>query len=154
MATHISNSLIGITDREEGTNLSRFLMKHGWNAEHVSSAEELLADLVEGSYGLVVLDEELLNDSQYSLSEYLEEVASQTAVLVLTEPGSPAMEDLLDFPCAVLQHPFSYESLRIAIERMVGEDFGDEDFLDEEDFSYEEEEDDFDYDFDLEGVAF
>jgi DNA-binding NtrC family response regulator len=94
-------------------------MNHGWNADHAISAEEVLDDLEDGNYSLVVLDEELLNDSQWSLQDYLDEIGPRTSVLILTEPGSHLSEETLAMGCAFLEHPYTLENLRLTIERMV-----------------------------------
>ena len=121
------NSLVGITDYDEGTNLSSYLLGHGWNAEHANSPEEVLADLAEGGYGLVILDEQMLSASQWSPAEYLEAIGPETAVLLLTEPGRSKPEGLIEESLIILQHPFSYETLRLALDRLVERTSLDED---------------------------
>jgi len=149
-----TNSLVGITDYDEGTNLSRYLIAHGWNADHALSLEEVLAELKNGTYGLVVLDEEMLSNSQWSLDEYLDAIGPETAVLVLTEPGSLLATEIPSEACSVLQHPYTNENLRLAIERTVAGYMEDEN-----DSSIEEREvcdgsaNDFSNEYDFEGFA-
>ena len=59
----------------------------------------------------------------------------------------------MEYPCQVLQHPFSYESLRILIDRLAAEDYVEEDYLVEDEYNYEDE-NDFNYDFDLESLTY
>jgi len=118
------NSIVGITDYDEGTNLSCYLLQHGWNAEHASSADEVLSDVEEGGYGLVVIDEELLQESNWTLPEYLEAIGPEARTIILTEPGSHLPEDVDQPTVRFVQHPYTYESLRLAIEATVDEEEG------------------------------
>ena len=120
MAQARMNSIVGITDYDEGTNLSRYLLQHGWNAEHAASAEEVLLDVEEGGYGLVVIDEEMLEESSWTLPEYLEAIGPEVGAIVLIEPGSRIREEIDQDACRFVQHPYTYESLRLAIESTVG----------------------------------
>ena len=128
MVARTSYSLVGITDYDEGTNLSRYLIGHGWQTDHAMTPEEVLADLNEGGYELVVLDEEMLSDSEWTLQDYLEEIGSNTAVLVLTEPGSRLRGSLPSGMCDFVEHPYTYENLRLAIDRMVSGRYDEEDY--------------------------
>jgi DNA-binding NtrC family response regulator len=119
MTTARLNSIVGITDYDEGTNLSRYLLQHGWNAEHACSAEEVLLDVEEGGYGLVVIDEEMLEESTWTLPEYLEAIGPDIGAIVLIEPGSRIGEEVEGDACRFVQHPYTYESLRLAIESTV-----------------------------------
>ena len=152
MATPRCNSLVGITDYDEGTNLSCYLMNHGWNTDHALSAEEVLEDLEDGNYALVVLDEELLSDSQWTLQEYLDEIGPEVSVLVLTEPGSHLAQENPN-GCAFLQHPYTNDSLRWALDRMTAElNLGSE-TDEEEEYSYDDCQDpDNDGNYDWEGL--
>lgn len=120
MSLKSMNSLVGITDYDEATNLSTYLIGHGWNADHASSPEQLLADLEEGSYNLVVMDEGILSDSEWSLDEYLQEIGPEVSVVVLTQPGENWEDDLAgDESLVVLQHPYSCWELKSAIARVT-----------------------------------
>lgn len=120
------NSIVGITDFDEGTNLSCYLLQHGWNAEHACSAEEVLCDVEEGGYELIVIDEEMLEESNWTLPEYLEAIGPEARTIVLIEPGSHLLEDADQANCRFVQHPYTFESLRLAIEASVEEEFMDE----------------------------
>jgi len=126
------NSIVGITDYDEGTNLSCYLLQHGWNADHACSAEEILSDVENGGYELVVLDEEMLQESNWTLPEYLEALGPNARTIILVEPGSRLGEDLDQLTCRFVRHPYTYESLRLAIEAAVDA------AQDEEDESFEE----------------
>jgi len=119
MAKARMNSIVGITDYDEGTNLSCYLLQHGWNAEHACSAEEVLSDVEEGGYGLVVIDEEMLEESNWTLPEYLEAIGPEARTIVLIEPGSRIGQDLDQPACRFVQHPYTFESLRLAIEATI-----------------------------------
>jgi DNA-binding NtrC family response regulator len=120
MSLKSMNSLVGITDYDEATNLSTYLIGHGWNADHASSPEQLLADLEEGNYNLVVMDEGILSDSEWSLEEYLQEIGPDVSVVVLTQPGESWEDDLTgDDGLVVLQHPYSCWELKSAIARVT-----------------------------------
>ena len=119
MAYQAMNSLVGITDYDEGTNLSQYLISHGWNADHAVSAEQVLEDNEDQIYGLIVLDEEILSESQFSVPDYLEQLGEGTPVLVLTEPGTQNAPFSGYDGVGVLQHPYTFESLRMAIDDVV-----------------------------------
>jgi DNA-binding NtrC family response regulator len=142
MVSRTSFSLVGITDYDEGTNLSRYLIGHGWQADRAMTPEEVLADLDEGGYGLVVLDEEMLCESVWSLPDYLEEIGSDTAVIVLTEPGSRLRGSLPGGIVSFVEHPYTYEALRLAIDRMVSGRYDEEECSPaDDDFLLDEEDD-------------
>lgn len=101
------NSLVGIGDYDEASNLSTYLISHGWNADHATSPGEILADLEDGNYALVVLDEGMLADSEWTLDEYLEEIDPEVTVVVLTPPESHNHSGLAEGNLAFLQHPYS-----------------------------------------------
>ncbi len=145
MSLKSMNSLVGITDYDEATNLSTYLIGHGWNADHATSPEQLLADLEEGYYNLVVMDEGILSDSEWSLEEYLQEIGPEVSVVVLTQPGETWEDDLAeDGNLVVLQHPYSCWELKSAIARVTQMNAYSED-NEEEEITHEgiEEEDSF-----------
>ncbi len=143
MSLKSMNSLVGITDYDEATNLSTYLIGHGWNADHASSPEQLLADLEEGSYNLVVMDEGILCDSEWSLEEYLQEIGPDVSVVVLTQPGEKWEDDLAeDENLVVLQHPYSCWELKSAIARVTQMNAGSDDTEEEESSSEGSEDED------------
>lgn len=141
MRTHTLNSLIGIPDYDGSTNLSTYLISHGWNADHAVTAEEVLSDLDEGVYRLVVLEDSLLVDSQWTLDEYLEEIPAEVSVLVLTQGPSDSLEEVHDRNLAFLKHPFSDLELRYAVDRITHHDSEEDEGGDEDGWNaYEEDE--------------
>ncbi|MCG3196452.1 MAG: hypothetical protein HUU16_13855 [Candidatus Omnitrophica bacterium] len=147
MHTRPLNSLVGICDYDEASNLSTYLISHGWNADHATSPGEILADLEDGNYALVVLDEEMLNDSEWTLDEYLEEIDPEVTVVVLTPPESRNHSGLAEGNLAFLQHPYSSWDLRSTLAKVsqmgLSEEDGEEDasegYYEEEDSLYEDD---------------
>lgn len=125
------NSLIGIPDYDEASNLSTHLIGHGWNADHASSPEQILADLEDGNYELVVFDAGILSDSEWSLDEYIEEIGPEVSVLVLTERGERLAEEVGDGNFCVLQHPYSCWELKSAIARVTQTSAGEDEYSSE-----------------------
>lgn len=119
-----NHSLIGVTDYDEASNLSTYLISHGWDADHAASPEEILADLEDGNYSLVVLDAALLADSEWSLEEYLEEIGPGVSVLVLTQRGLDLNGEEFAGNLSFLQHPYNCWDLRSAIDRVTQMDLG------------------------------
>ncbi|GMV66278.1 MAG: hypothetical protein AMXMBFR75_20740 [Candidatus Hinthialibacteria bacterium] len=110
------NSLIGIPDYDEATNLSTYLISHGWNADHAYSPEQLLTDLEDGNYRLVVIDLGILDDSEWSFEEYLEEIGPEISVVVLAQPGCDTNSDLFQMDgIVVVRHPYSTWDFKAAI---------------------------------------
>lgn len=114
------NSLICIPDYDEATNFSTYLIGHGWNADHAYSPEQLLMGLDEDNYHLVVVDLEMLADSEWSLEEYLEEIGPDLPVVVLTQPGGQSNMELIQLEgLVVIQHPYSAWDLKSAIAKVT-----------------------------------
>jgi DNA-binding NtrC family response regulator len=109
----------------------------------LTTPEQLLADLEAGSYNLVVMDEGILSDSEWSLEEYLQEIGPEVSVVVLTQPGEGWEDGLAeDESLVVLQHPYSCWELKTAIARVTQMNANSEDSEEEESSNEASEEED------------
>ena len=118
------NILVGVTDYDEGADLSTHLLSYGWNVDHGYSAEEVMDTLLDGEYGLVILDDEILSDSEWTLEELADSLPTDTHAVILGDPGSVYPLDTFGDKIRVLIRPFSYSTLHSLVEFLLSESAG------------------------------
>ena len=135
------NILVGVTDHEEGADLSTHLINYGWNADHCYSAESVMDTLLEGDYGLVILDDEILADSEWTLDELADSLPQETGAILIGDPGSTYPFETFGDRIRVIIRPYTYSLLHTLVENLLcssgssdqaeeGEDFWNDDILD------------------------
>ena len=83
MADYDWNILVGVTDHNEGADLSTHLINYGWNAEHCYSAEEVIDILLDNDFDLVILDEEIITDSEWTFEELEDILPGEAKAIIL-----------------------------------------------------------------------
>jgi len=132
--------LVGVTDYDEGADLSTHLISYGWNVDHCYSAAAVMDTLFEGEYDLVVFDDELLTDSEWTLEEIADSLPGETRAIIIGEAGAVYPFENFEDRIRVLIRPFSYNLLHSQVEMLLsdlkpasqpGEE--EEDWVDEDD---------------------
>jgi hypothetical protein len=75
--------------------------------------------LLEGEYGLVILDDEILSDSEWTLEELADSLPSETHAVILGDPGSVYPLEAFGDKIRVLIRPFSYSTLHSLVELLL-----------------------------------
>ncbi len=115
------NLLVGVTDYNEGADLSTHLISYGWNSDHCYSAEAVMDTLSEGSYSLVILDDEILADSEWSLEDLADSLPGDTRAIIIGEPGSVYPLEAFGDKVRVVIRPFSYNLLHSLVEILLSD---------------------------------
>jgi len=119
MAGYDWNILVGVTDHEEGADLSTHLIKFGWNADHCYSAEEVMDALSDCEYDLVILDEQIVEDSEWALDELADTLPGEAKAILLGEAGSVYSVENFGDRIRILIRPFSYSILHSLVELLL-----------------------------------
>lgn len=135
------NLLVGVLDHEEGTDLSTHLIAFGWNVDRCYTAEEVMDALEEADYGLVIVDEESLSDSEWTVEDFADAIPTETRAIILGSPGSVYPIDSLGDRVRVLIRPYSYSTLHSLVETLLMDEVSE--FEEEEDEEWTEGETEF-----------
>ncbi|MCA9410237.1 MAG: hypothetical protein KC917_20785 [Candidatus Omnitrophica bacterium] len=121
MADYDWNILVGVTDHNEGADLSTHLINYGWNAEHCYSAEEVIDILLDNDFDLVILDEEIITDSEWTFEELEDILPGEAKAIILGEAGSFYPFEMFGDRIRVLIRPFSYNILHSVVELLLAD---------------------------------
>ena len=113
--------LVGVTDFDEGADLSTHLISYGWNVDHCYSAEAVMDSLMEGEYGLVILDEEILAESEWTMEEIADSLPADTRAIIIGDPGTVYPVETFGDKVRVLIRPFSYSLLHSLVEMLFSD---------------------------------